>query len=182
MSAFNSSAFNSNAFDVGSTTHTYSVSPSGGLVASGTALAARGAVRSASGGLSFLGSATTLARQSRTIVTSAFIALAGTSPLVRNNQITASGGFLLSGTSLLLRTGDTLGMVLGAINDVVFQKLRLMGLFGSRNDMLNENTFWRGLAGGNTTNPLNDIKSVVLRGLGFSGQVNDMEKKYWENK
>jgi hypothetical protein len=70
--------------------------------------------------------------------------------------------------------------VIGAVNDAKKTALNNLGRTGSISDMLNENVYWRDLAGGSTA-PLNDVKKSVLRGLGKTGSLGDMEADYWKN-
>ena len=64
------------------------------------------------------------------------------------------------------------------MNDLKKAKLRLLGGVGAISDMYNENTYWRSLYAGSSKS-VNDIKKEVLVGMGYSGSLGDMEKKYW---
>ncbi len=66
-----------------------------------------------------------------------------------------------------------------SINDSMSQKLRLQGKTKTVNDMLKHDSYWRTLAGGSTKS-INQLKKDYLRGLGYTGSLNEMEKKYWE--
>ncbi len=72
-----------------------------------------------------------------------------------------------------------LSVATGTTVDAQVLKLRALGRTGALNDMINENVYWRALAGGSTL-PLNDVKKNVLRGLGYTGALPDMEKAYWQ--
>lgn len=183
---------------------------SGGVSLSGLANRAVGVARTTVGGLSWAGVAAigngssfsrvvlavggfTLSGVSNILKTSLIsrtvqgvggLVLRGTSAM--NRAITASplgGGIVYSGRATLLGViGGTYGFVVGTLNDVVYQKLQLMGHVGSRNDMLNENIYWRGLAEDTNTLSLNEVKKKVLKGMGYTGTINNMEKKYWEER
>lgn len=68
------------------------------------------------------------------------------------------------------------------MNDIKSQKLKaVLGKTGSLRDMIDENKFWRALAGDNTR-PVNEVKKAYLKAQGLNGTLNDMEKQYWKNK
>lgn len=65
------------------------------------------------------------------------------------------------------------------MNDVKFNKLRSQGKPGAMNDKIKEATYWRTL--GQSGLSVDDVKKKVFTALGYTGSMNDMEKKYWIN-
>lgn len=152
---------------------------SGGIIVTGTSPKAQGVARTASGGLSISGVASVIVGgvQQRIVVPVGGLIVSGVAATVRMTSRLASGGIGLGGQAMAVFPG--LADVFGTINDVVWQKLKQLGGSGTRNDMLDENEYWRGEAGG-SDKPLNDVKADVLKAHGYEGATNDMEKKYWE--
>lgn len=159
-----------------------SVSPTGGLTFSGIAAKVRGAARAVAGGLQLAGNAMTSFSnqlQSRIITPIVGVVIGSATVVGKTLTIFTSGGMNFGGASSIMKNG--LMTVIGTISDVMYKKLVLRGgNGGSINDMINENIYWRALAGG-SMKPLNDVKFIVLSGMGYTGSLNDMEKKYWEN-
>lgn len=83
---------------------------------------------------------------------------------------------------IIMDGGGEEGEVVGSVADIKYQKLAtLRGYRGAMNDMINENTYFRALWAQAGTLPINDVKKHVFIGLGYSGSLGDMEKKYWES-
>lgn len=157
--------------------------PLGGLVLSGEGGSSRSSVVASMGGLSLLGAAgysTELGAgiSSLSVTPSGGVFFSGTSVLIQTTNRLPSGGVVFSGTApRVFDGGGSTGVILyGAFNDVWAGKLKVLGGTGALNDMINENTYWRGLLGG-STKPLNDVKREVLG----EGQINDVEKAYWRD-
>lgn len=156
--------------------------PSGGIVFSGEGGRSYEVIRTPVGGLIFSGVAgySTGGFNTVTIVPSGGIIFSGNVLGLQSSSRTPSGGILFSGHANTVfddGTGGGTGVTsLGAYNDVWAGKLRVLGGIGALNDMINENTYWRGLLGG-SAKPLNDVKREVLG----EGQINDVEKAYWRD-
>lgn len=159
-----------------------SVTGAGGISLSGEGVALRLAVRTAVGGFILGGAADVQSgagTQLRVITPTGGFSLGGAATVIKTSLQIAAGGFVLGGQALVEQSYGGAILVFGTLNDVIWKKLRILGKLGARNDMLNENTYWRALAGG-SNRPLNQVKKEVLNGQGKTGAVPEMEKKYWE--
>lgn len=154
--AFQSGVFQTNAFQTdgeASGPQSREITPSGTLLISGASLI---------GGF-----------RQRTVVTSGGTIFSGVASVGKMMGIGATGGIGFSGFASVVRSGIVKE---GAFNDLFIGALRAIGVKG-----FNLYDYWKSLSDGSKTQ-LNDIKKSVLRGMGYTGSLNDMEKKYWESQ
>lgn len=159
-----------------------SVQPSGGIVYGGIASVFRGALRAVTGGLTLAGNAAIIPfsnLQNRIITPVGGLMLAGGATVLRSLSRIPGGGLIFSGAANIQRSSGGVIVVLGQLNDIIWTKLRIKGGVGTRNDMLNENTYWRAL--GDTSNSINQVEKNTLTSLGKTGALNEQEKDYWSN-
>lgn len=156
--AFQSDAFQTNAFQsegaLGPVSRT--ITPTGVINLSGTSLI------DVWGGF-----------QRKVVVASGGMLFTGVGAINKLVGVVATGGSSFSGWASVVRSGIVKE---GTFNDFFINAIRGMGIDG-----FNLYGYWKSLSDG-THNQLNDMKKSVLKNMGYTGTVNDMERKYWEDR
>jgi hypothetical protein len=163
--------------------NTFSYSGVGGVAFSGVGTAMKNSNRFSLGGFTLSGVTSSIpgtGNRQRVFTASGGVLMSGTTSLSKGATRLATASIQLGGQAVVSRVIEGAMEFLGALGDVIVAKLKWLGGIGARNDILNENQYWRDLAGG-SNKPLNDVKKQVLKDQGFIGALNDMEKDYWRD-